>query len=157
MRILWLNTNLLLPLDKGGKLRTWHLMRHLAKRHEITCLSFVQPDEPAANREGMREVCAELVTVPRRDTPKEGWRFHASVARYLFDRQPYAVAQYRSAAYRRAVQQALAARPFDRVVCDFLVPAVTCRRRCRARRSSSRTTSRRRSGGAMPRPRATPS
>lgn len=124
MRILWLNTNLLLPLDKGGKLRTWHLMRHLAKRHEITCLSFVQPDEPVANRDGMREVCAELVTVPRRETPKEGWRFHASVARYLFDRQPYAVAQYRSAAYRRAVRQALAARPFDRIVCDFLVPAV---------------------------------
>ena len=34
MRILWLTTNLLLPLDKGGKLRTWHLMRHLAARHE---------------------------------------------------------------------------------------------------------------------------
>ena len=24
MKILWLNANLLLPLDKGGKLRTWH-------------------------------------------------------------------------------------------------------------------------------------
>ena len=32
MRILWLKTDLLLPLDKGGKLRTWHLMRHLARR-----------------------------------------------------------------------------------------------------------------------------
>ena len=40
MRILWLKSDLLLPLDKGGKLRTWHLMRHLAKRHEITYLAF---------------------------------------------------------------------------------------------------------------------
>jgi polysaccharide biosynthesis protein PslH len=124
MRILWLNTNLLLPLDKGGKLRTWHLMRQLAKRHEITCVSFVQPDEPAAYRDGMREVCAELITVPRRDTPKEGLRFHASVARHVFDPLPYAVAQYRSSAYRRVIHDALAARSFDRVVCDFLVPAV---------------------------------
>ena len=38
MRILWLKSDLLLPLDKGGKLRTWHLMRHLAQRHEITYL-----------------------------------------------------------------------------------------------------------------------
>ena len=34
MRILWLKAGLLLPLDKGGKLRTWHLMRHLAARHD---------------------------------------------------------------------------------------------------------------------------
>ena len=31
MKILWLNAGLLLPLDKGGKLRTWHLMRHLRR------------------------------------------------------------------------------------------------------------------------------
>ena len=35
MKILWLNAGLLLPLDKGGKLRTWHLMRHLAARHDM--------------------------------------------------------------------------------------------------------------------------
>ena len=40
MKILWLNAGLLLPLDKGGKLRTWHLMRGLAARHDITYLSF---------------------------------------------------------------------------------------------------------------------
>ena len=47
MRILWLSTNLLLPLDKGGKLRTWHLMRHLAARHSITCICRLRiPDQP---------------------------------------------------------------------------------------------------------------
>ena len=43
MRLLWLNANLLLPLDKGGRLRTWHLMRHLATRHDITYLCFARP------------------------------------------------------------------------------------------------------------------
>lgn len=124
MRILWLNTNLLLPLDKGGKLRTWHLMRHLSGRHEITCLSFAEPDQAQANLDGMSEVCSELVTIPRRERHKEGWRFYTGVARHLLDRLPYAVAQYRSRAYRRAVRSQLAHGGFDRVVCDFLVPAV---------------------------------
>ena len=53
MRILWLNASLLLPLDKGGRLRTWHLMRHLAQRHSITYLSFADPQLPAAQRDGM--------------------------------------------------------------------------------------------------------
>jgi sugar transferase (PEP-CTERM/EpsH1 system associated) len=124
MRILWLNTPLLLPLDKGGKLRTWHLMRHLAKRNHITCISFADPKAPAAYRAGMSAVCAKLITIDRPEPTKEGLRFYASVARHLFDRVPYAVAQYRSRAYRRAVRAALAGNSFDRLVCDFLVPAV---------------------------------
>ena len=39
MKILWLNANLLLPLDKGGKLRTWHVMRHLAARARTEILA----------------------------------------------------------------------------------------------------------------------
>jgi polysaccharide biosynthesis protein PslH len=124
MHILWLNTGLLLPLDKGGKLRTWHLMRHLARRHRITCVSFADPNQPDADRRGMSEVCRELVTVPRRESSKEGWRFYSSVLRYLPNRLPYAVAQYRSAAYRRAVSTILGRGDCDRLVCDFLVPAV---------------------------------
>ena len=52
MRILWLKSDLLLPLDKGGKLRTWHLMRHLARRHEITYLAFAEPGSAARGRRG---------------------------------------------------------------------------------------------------------
>ena len=124
MRILWLNTPLLLPLDKGGKLRTWHLMRHLAKRNHITCISFADPAQPIAHRDGMKEVCAELITIDRRESTKEGVRFYTSVARHLLDPVPYAVGQYRSRRYRRAVRDALARNTFDRLVCDFLVPAV---------------------------------
>ena len=129
MRILWLNTNLLLPLDKGGKLRTWHLMRHLAERHEITYISFADPSQPEADRAGMSAVCSDLVTVPRRETPKEGVRFYANVLRYLLDPRPYAVAQYRSREYQHAVRSTLAGKKYDRLVCDFLVPAVNLPRR----------------------------
>ena len=124
MRILWLNTNLLLPLDKGGKLRTWHLMRYLAGRHEITCISFADPRQPESDRAGMSAVCSELITIPRRERRKEGPAFYAGVARYLLSPLPYAVAQYRSWRYRRTVKAALARRQYDRIVCDFLVPAV---------------------------------
>ena len=99
MNILWLNAGLLLPLDKGGKLRTWHLMRHLAERHDITYLSFVDPSSTDADRAGMGEVCAHLRTVPRADAAKGTLRFYADAARYLVDPAPYAVAKYRSAAY----------------------------------------------------------
>ena len=124
MKILWLNANLLLPLDKGGKLRTWHVMRHLAAHHEITYLSFCDPAQPRADHEGMGEVCADLHTIPRTDPAKGTARFYADAARYLVDPVPYGVAKYRSEAFRSTVDRLFRERRFDAVVCDFLVPVV---------------------------------
>src|SRR5215218_10033335 len=124
MNVLWLNAGLLLPLDKGGKLRTWHLMRHLARRHDITYLSFEELSDGGEYRTGMREVCQRLETVPRSDAAKGTLRFYADAARYLVDPIPYAVAKYRSAAYSARLQELLRSGRFDAVVCDFLPPLV---------------------------------
>jgi sugar transferase (PEP-CTERM/EpsH1 system associated) len=124
MNILWLNAGSLLPLDKGGKLRTWHLMRHLAARHEITYVSFAEPTQSVDDREGMRAVCAHLQTIPRTDPAKGTARFYLDAARYVIDPVPYAVAKYRSPAFKAALEQILNARRFDAIVCDFLPPVV---------------------------------
>ncbi len=129
MRILWLKSDLLLPLDKGGKLRTWHLMRHLAKRHEITYLAFAEPGQPHADVDGMREVAARVETVTRSDPPKGSWRFYADAAMHLVDPLPYAVGKYRSAEFRRRLESLLDTARFDLLVCDFLFPAVNLPRR----------------------------
>jgi sugar transferase (PEP-CTERM/EpsH1 system associated) len=124
MRILWLKSDLLLPLDKGGKLRTWHLMRHLARRHAITYLAFAEPATPASDIAGMSEVAARVETVPRIEPAKGTPRFYADAALHLLDPLPYAVGKYRSRAFRARLRQLLASEAFDLIVCDFLFPAV---------------------------------
>ena len=124
MRILWLNAGLLLPLDKGGKLRTWHLLRHLSRRHDISYLSFSEPSQNAADIHGMGEVASEVVTIPRTDPPKGTLRFYTDAAGYLLDPAPYAVAKYRAGTYRDALERLVRDRRFDAVVCDFLPPIV---------------------------------
>ena len=129
MRILWLKSDLLLPLDKGGKLRTWHLMRHLARRHEITYLAFREPEQPAANVEGMKEVASRVETITRSEPTKGTLRFYADAALHLLDPLPYAVGKYRSAEYRRTLARLLEEERFDLIVCDFLFPAVNLPKR----------------------------
>jgi sugar transferase (PEP-CTERM/EpsH1 system associated) len=124
MNLLWLNAGLLLPLDKGGKLRTWHLMRQLARDHDISYLSFADASTTAADVAGMRDVASHVVTIPRTEPAKGTARFYVDAMQYLVDRVPYAVAKYRSAAYRCAIEQLLATRQFDAIVCDFLVPVI---------------------------------
>jgi sugar transferase (PEP-CTERM/EpsH1 system associated) len=129
MNVLWLNAGLLLPLDKGGKLRTWHLMRHLARQHQITYLGFARQDQPREDLDGMRQVCRELITVPRREVPKGDPRFYLDAATYLASRQPYAVAKYASSEYASRLQALLGGNAFDLVVADFLPPVVNLPRR----------------------------
>jgi sugar transferase (PEP-CTERM/EpsH1 system associated) len=124
VNILWLSAGLLLPLDKGGKLRTWHLMRHLAKRHSVTYLSFAAPDQPKADVDGMHEVAERVVTLPRADVAKGSARFYADAARYLIQPVPYAVAKYRSRAYADRLLRLLETQRFDVVVADFLPPVI---------------------------------
>ena len=122
MKVLWLNAGLLLPLDKGGKLRTWHLMRHLARQHAITYVSYAEPGELQAHRAEMAEVCAELITVPRSDPPKGTAAFYLDAARHVLQPLPYAVGKYRSDAYAATVEHLLASSGYDVVVADFLPP-----------------------------------
>ncbi len=124
MRILWLKSDLLLPLDKGGKLRTWHLMRHLAQRHDITYLAFAEPGTPAADVEGMKAVATRVETITRAEPAKGTARFYADAALHLVDPLPYAVGKYRSRAFRQRLRDLLAREAFDLIVCDFLFPAV---------------------------------
>ena len=129
MRILWLKSDLLLPLDKGGKLRTWHLMRHLARSHDITYLAFAEPGQAPGDVEGMREVASRVETITRAEAPKGSLRFYAGAAMHLIDPLPYAVGKYRSTAFRRRLRQLLKQQSFDLIVCDFLFPAVNLPKR----------------------------
>ncbi|HEY7054875.1 MAG TPA: glycosyltransferase [Vicinamibacterales bacterium] len=124
MRILWLKSDLLLPLDKGGKLRTWHLLRHLATRHDITYLSFASPDESPAHIDAMREVARSVHAIARSQPQKGSLRFWASAALRLFDPLPYAVGAYRSRAFASKVRALMRNGGFDLVVSDFVLPAV---------------------------------
>jgi sugar transferase (PEP-CTERM/EpsH1 system associated) len=124
MRILWLKSDLLLPLDKGGRLRTWHLMRHLARDHQITYLSFGETATDSASPSDMDQVAERVITIPRRERPKGSLRFYVDVATHLGDSLPYAVGTYRSTAFRTRIQDLLEQSPFQLVVCDFLTPAV---------------------------------
>src|SRR5215467_11516138 len=75
MRILWLKSDLLVPPDKGGRLRTWNLLRHVGARHEISYLSFAESDTPASSFQAMKEVAGVVETVTCDEAPKGSLKF----------------------------------------------------------------------------------
>lgn len=125
MKILWLKSELLHPVDKGGKIRTYHMLKHLAREHRVTYLSLVTGHEPADAYVRAREYCHRLVAVPWAAASRGSAAFYTDLARNCVSPLPYAVEKYRSAPMRQAIERELAGPSrYDVVVCDFLAPSV---------------------------------
>lgn len=124
MKILWLKTELLHPVDKGGKIRSYHLLKQLKTNHEITYLTL---DDGAASRDAVvsaAEYCHDLIRIPHATREKFSASFYAELAANMLSASPYAIRKYRSTQMTRAIEEATQKQRFDVVICDFLAPAV---------------------------------
>lgn len=66
MRILMLTQVLPFPPDSGPKVKTYNLIRSLARHHEVTLVSLVRSPAEAARADALRELCAAVHTVQLR-------------------------------------------------------------------------------------------
>ena len=123
MRILWLKTELLHPVDKGGRIRTYQMLRALRRDHTVSYLTLDNGGAAPDAVERAHEYCQELERIPFRETPKDSPRLFADLAANLLSPLPYAVAKYASPQMRRRVVERVAQGDVDVLVCDFLFPS----------------------------------
>ncbi len=124
MRILWLKTELLHPVDKGGKIRTYQMLRELKRAHHVTYLTLDDGSAAADAQTLAAEYCHELVRVPHHTRAKFSAGFYAELAQNLVSPLPYFMRKYKSAGMRREILKRAGGDGFDVLVCDFLQPSV---------------------------------
>jgi glycosyltransferase involved in cell wall biosynthesis len=122
MKILWLKTELLHPVDKGGKIRTYNMLKELKRNCHITYLTLDDGSADSNARELANEYCHELVSIPHRQRQKFTTGFYFELVLNLASDLPYAIKKYESAEMRREIEKRVG--EFDVLVCDFLAPAV---------------------------------
>ncbi len=123
MKILWVKPGKLLPLDTGGKLRTYNILRHLAARHEVTYLSFYGGVRDRQYEEDILQHLRGTIPVWTGDSNLDGFGRYVEYIRHLPGMAPYAISRFRSSQVQRMVRDWLSQRQFDVAVCDFLVSA----------------------------------
>jgi sugar transferase (PEP-CTERM/EpsH1 system associated) len=123
MNILWIKTELLHPVDKGGKIRTYNMLKELKRNHHVTYLTLDDGLADSTARDDAFQYCHELVCVPHQPSEKFTARFYLELARNLFSPLPYAIKKYQSAQLRKEIRERTSDGNIDLVVCDFLAPA----------------------------------
>lgn len=127
MRILWIKTSPLHPLTRGGDLRTFHLLRHLHLRHDVTFVGMTADAGQVAGALQAKEYSTSAVWAhePRASLQLARWKFLAGALTNVASSLPYAVARFKSARLRKLLASKLAGDQFDVLVADFLFPAVS--------------------------------
>jgi glycosyltransferase involved in cell wall biosynthesis len=120
VQILWVKAGKLLPVDTGGKIRSYNILRNLAHDHEVTLLTYYggRRDTPY---EG--EIQSEFPGAQTIYTPNWNDSVVAQSISYLgqlFQSTPFAVSKFTHFEVQRAVASRLDEKKFDVAVCDFL-------------------------------------
>jgi len=129
VKILWVKAGKLLPVDTGGKIRSFNLLRHLDAKGEVTLLSYYGGERDLEYEVQLADTFPRAVAVATGgpDGSTVAATFH--YAARLFQRAPYAVSKFTAAPVRRLIEEWDAARRFDVLVCDFLAASLNFPRR----------------------------
>src|SRR5215813_442408 len=122
MKILWIKAGGLLPLDSGGKIRSYHILRELARNHRVTYFGFQADQENAAQSE-LEKIFDRVISVPLHLPKAKSASEFLEYAGGVFSSQPYNIRKYCRLEVVRELRSLLASSKFDILVCDFLIPA----------------------------------
>ena len=128
MKILFLCHRLPYPPQRGGKIRPFNMIRHLAVNHEVTVATLARTaDEGAAGQE-LHRYCHDL-HVGRISKPA-GW---ARFALYGMSAAPATFGYFYSSELHRTIRRLLDTQGFDCIVvhCSSMGPYVAGHRGCR--------------------------
>ena len=129
MRILWVKADKLLPVHNGGNIRSYHILRRLAARQEITLLSCYGGSPDAEYERELERHLPGAVSIftGKRDLSGLGRGFDYLL--HFPSQAPYAVSRFASFRVQGRLKACFRERSFDVAVCDFLDAAVNFPRR----------------------------
>ena len=119
MHILWVKVGGLWPLNSGGRLRSFHVIRELSQRHRVTVLTTHGPaDDPGSLSERL-PACDQIISLPWK-LPRQGSRrFAIALIRSWFSAYPVDLWKCQIASLASEAKRIIAA-GVDVCVADFL-------------------------------------
>ena len=119
MRILWVKSGGLVPATHGGRIRSFNLLKELAKRHRVTVFTFYTKQQNDPHRQ-LEDLFERLIYFTIRIPPKPSLEDTLHYARNLLTGRPYAVAKWLKPEARQRLHELLQQESYDIVICDFL-------------------------------------
>jgi len=122
MRLIWVKVGGLWPVNTGGRIRSFHMLRELSRRHHVTLLTTHAPSEDTGALEAALPQC-EVVSVPWALAKRGSARFALALVGSWLSSLPVDLYKARVPALGRELARRLEGGGVDLVVADFLLAA----------------------------------
>lgn len=122
MKILWVKAGGLVPPDTGGKIRSYQILKELARRHAVTLFTFYAATPDDAHSQ-LAPLFVRVVRIPLRLPRPLSLANALHYVRCFLSRQPYALGRYCQPEVAKQLCQLLREETYDVIVCDFLAAA----------------------------------
>lgn len=112
----------LVPPDTGGKIRSFHLLKQLARKHEITLFTFYAAHSHDVHGQ-LKQLFTRVISCPLSLPAPKSLLDYASYAHNLLSHFPYSVGKYYRREVTQRVRELVQTATFDVIVSDFLAAA----------------------------------
>ncbi|MFC1831208.1 glycosyltransferase [Thermodesulfobacteriota bacterium] len=123
-KLLWVKTDAMLPLDKGGKIRSFNMLKQICDKASVDYLCFASA--------GLNRTDCELLTgmfhafweVLPADPDRKDWKY---LLRFILAHalgKPFTLFNYHRKHMAQKIHELCRQNAYDAVVCDFLMPAL---------------------------------
>jgi glycosyltransferase involved in cell wall biosynthesis len=128
VKVLWVKAGKLLPVDTGGKIRSYNILRRLAQNKDndlqLTLLSYYGGQRDPGYETALPQQFPHAQVVYTAATDSEGLRgvldYFSKLPRFA----PYSVSKFTHAQVSKLIARQLSSGKFDVAVCDFLAPSL---------------------------------
>ena len=114
MKILFLSLRFPYPPHRGDRIRAYHFIKQLAKRHSVTVVSFVESDEDIANVKHLEAFCDRVKWVHFRPN-----RARLNVLLHCFSNQPLQLHYWYAKEMQRTINKLLENTDFELMQVQF--------------------------------------
>jgi sugar transferase (PEP-CTERM/EpsH1 system associated) len=122
VHLIWVKVGGLWPVNTGGRIRSFHMLRELSRRHQVTLLTTHAPPENPGELAAALPGC-DVVSVPWALAKRGSARFALALVRSWLSALPVDLYKARVPALGRELARRLERGGVDLVVADFLLAA----------------------------------
>src|SRR5260370_2128813 len=122
MKIIWVKSGGLLPLNHGGRIRSYHLAKELASHHDVSLFTFASEEEdPIPAHNPLKGIFQNVICLPIKIPEARSLREFLYYARNLISSRPYSASKYCQPWIGRELRALLTQESYDLLLCDFLL------------------------------------
>ncbi len=121
MKILYIAHRIPFPPTKGDKIRSFHEIMHLAKRHEVHLVALCDDKDDVGYAKDLKRYCRTVSLIP-----VNPWVSRVKAAAAMASGRPFTLGYFDSSAMKQAIRQRLGQHRFDAVLvyCSSVAPYV---------------------------------